>query len=470
MLGRFGLRANLKEVIRLVRAAAIWIAVRCAVLAKALQTTAELATRQMQLSASALVQQQLASGLIADVTRQSAMIEDLSARNLQESLTTSRQLSATAKFIRELRGEIDHIAADMRNLQTQTQSIEEVMRLVADVARQTRLLSLNASIEAARAGPAGRGFAVVASEVKKLADQVNKSITSVDGNVNVVVNGMATADSKMSHMLGRIHQADGDVREVADILVGQVSNFESIHCASVAIGEAVHAVAQANHHASDISSQIDALSHQINADSETALQGVVALASRAEAMQSNALSVAIGDQLDLVIKKATYFHRQIENALVSLHSKGVNVFDTKYETIPGTDPLKFETSYDDEFARVMTPMFDNILQDLGVLFYCNALDVNGYVPAHNAVYSQAPTGHYETDLKYSRDKRKMGDAASQRAVQNRSDAYLMVTYLRDNGDVVSDLSFPLKVGNQHWGALRFGVDAKQLRDEITRVL
>jgi methyl-accepting chemotaxis protein len=110
----------------------------------------------------------------------------------------------------------------------------------------------------------------------------------------------------------------------------------------------------------------------------------------------------------------------------------------------------------------MTPFYDHIVADIGILFYCNALDVNGYVPAHNAIYSQPPTGDYEHDLKHSRDKRKMLDAASQKAVNNRTDRYLLVTYLRDNGDVVSDLSFPIRLGGKHWGAMRFGVDANRL--------
>jgi methyl-accepting chemotaxis protein len=145
-----------------------------------------------------------------------------------------------------------------------------------------------------------------------------------------------------------------------------------------------------------------------------------------------------------------------------LHARGVDIFDLQYQDVPRTNPPKYKTRYDTEFARVMTPFYDQIVADIGILFYCNALDVNGYVPAHNAIYSQPVTGDYEHDLKYSRDKRKMLDAASQKAVNNRTDDYLLVTYLRDNGDVVSDLSFPIKVGGRHWGAMRFGIDANRL--------
>ncbi|MDP2833515.1 MAG: nitrate- and nitrite sensing domain-containing protein [Pseudomonadota bacterium] len=81
--------------------------------------------------------------------------------------------------ITDVNHKVDAIARTILSLNEQTQRIGEITSVVGGIARQLRLLSLNAAIEATRAGEAGQGFAVVAAEVKQLAEQSQASTEQV---------------------------------------------------------------------------------------------------------------------------------------------------------------------------------------------------------------------------------------------------------------------------------------------------
>jgi methyl-accepting chemotaxis protein len=98
----------------------------------------------------------------------------------------SRQVGASTNIAREATTEIEKTNATVEGLASAAEKIGAVVNMITDIAEQTNLLALNATIEAARAGEAGKGFAVVASEVKSLANQTGSATEDIAGQVQSI--------------------------------------------------------------------------------------------------------------------------------------------------------------------------------------------------------------------------------------------------------------------------------------------
>jgi methyl-accepting chemotaxis protein/CHASE3 domain sensor protein len=139
-----------------------------------------------QVSDTAEQSGQLTAGVAAAATQASenSMIVASATEEMSLSIAeVSEQIGDAAKVAQEASDRARSTDAIVGNLIADTRTIEDVVALIADVARQTNLLALNATIEASRAGDAGRGFAVVASEIKTLAGRTASATQEIASKI-----------------------------------------------------------------------------------------------------------------------------------------------------------------------------------------------------------------------------------------------------------------------------------------------
>jgi methyl-accepting chemotaxis protein len=132
--------------------------------------------------------------------------------------------------------------------------ITEITEFIESIADQTNLLSLNASIEAARAGDAGRGFAVVAEEIRKLAEESKKSSESITEVLSVIKNVNQSAINAF--------------KDIIDSIGAIMPQLHGMTTSMTAVNDDKNAILAASESTSAVAQQNSASSQEISASSE----------------------------------------------------------------------------------------------------------------------------------------------------------------------------------------------------------
>ncbi|SHI80627.1 Methyl-accepting chemotaxis protein [Desulfatibacillum alkenivorans DSM 16219] len=247
-------------------------------------TSSQLSTSSMETSTTVL---ELST--TAEEVKQTTTVANEKAEAVAREAEATAQISEAGRKatdeavegMQRIKEEMEYIAESIVKLSEHTHSIGEIIDTVADLANESNLLSVNASIEAAKAGEFGKGFGVVAQEVKSLAD-LSKQATS---QVRTILNDIQTATSASVLATERGSKA--------------VDTGEALASRS---GESIRALESSVLQASNSATQIAASSQQ-------QLVGIAQL--------SDAL-----DSITEASKQNSEGAKQLESATVQLHNLG----------------------------------------------------------------------------------------------------------------------------------------------------
>ena len=168
----------------------------------------------------------------------SASVEEMSSL-ISNALSMGEEITVKAKTgvvaLSEMNGSMSTITESSVDMMS-------VVKIINDISERINLLSLNAAIEAARAGDSGRGFAVVADEISKLADQTAQSIKDIDRlisqNSSEIIKGKKNIDTTteiIHEVTNGISLMANKIREISSSMNVQVQIYDDIYSQAVSV-------------------------------------------------------------------------------------------------------------------------------------------------------------------------------------------------------------------------------------------
>ncbi|NEO21290.1 MULTISPECIES: GAF domain-containing protein [unclassified Moorena] len=229
---------SLRQIVIQVLSASVKVAETATESEAAITKLSEEAQHQCQELTQAMDQIQSMVNSTQAVTTSAQSIDRAVQEANQKVASGETAMNRTVEGILGIRDSVEEASHQIRQLSQYSQNVDRVLNLISDFATQTQLLSLNAALEATRAGEYGKGFAVVADEVRSLARQSAKATTEI------------------SNLVAEIRTQTREVIKVTEVAIAQVNtgtelveeskgNLNAIASATAEISQLVADITQA---------------------------------------------------------------------------------------------------------------------------------------------------------------------------------------------------------------------------------
>lgn len=274
----------------------------------------QMVSTMQELSAGAEVQANSASELSEAMYTFSEKISHTNHNGQQITLTAMDVISLTEQGKNAMEASIEKVnkmyetvkdsVHKVTALDEHTKNISQLIQVIKEISEQTNLLALNAAIEAARAGEHGKGFAVVAGEVKKLAEQVNSSISGITNIITSIQQETANVTKSLLNSYEEVEQGTEQISQTGKAFERISSSIVHVNRKMEEISEDIKDIEKSNQKLTEEISNIASVSEQAAAGVEQTSASLQQSSSSIEEISANASSLAIlAEDLNLLIQK-----------------------------------------------------------------------------------------------------------------------------------------------------------------------
>jgi len=205
--------------------------------------------------------------LLETANFQATSIEEVSSSmeemvsNIQQNAENSKKAESVYLNLSE---DMKTMADSSNKSLTAIHSIADRIKVINDIAFQTNILALNASVEASRAGEEGRGFSVVASEVRKLAERSKDAANDIFSSTDSTVKVTNDAVNLINHILPLISETTNLIQEITVASEEQQSGSEQINSAIVSLNEKAQESSAKADRLNESADKLNSKSHDLN--------------------------------------------------------------------------------------------------------------------------------------------------------------------------------------------------------------
>jgi len=256
-----------------------------------------------------------------------SMIEVESGKSINLLDDNKEKIRNVETFMKELSLVIKDASENNQNLKESSTEINKIVEYIKNISKETNLLSLNASIEAARAGDAGKGFSVVANEIAKLSKETDQAILEIERIVSSIVGEIDNSNESMEICMDKINKAE----EISQASTKAVVKIQDI---IEGMGKSITTLEEISTRELESSKEIESASNSVALSVEDTYSMVADLMQQVSSQQSkNNEIIASGEKLNNIadeLQKITAKLKEDDEIIF-----GVNPF-TKPDTIKKT--------------------------------------------------------------------------------------------------------------------------------------